>query len=833
LEHPAAREQTKLRPELSLLHPASPAQPFSADPTADPAERQADAVGTQIAVDLTSTGAITPGRLPERVRAVAEDHLGIDLSGTELHTDTGAQAHADELGALAVTEGRHISFGKDQLSLSSSAGRAVLGHELTHVAQQTQHGVSSAQRIITTPEQIGLPTSDERRQGDAAMDRYLEQQKETEKTTAGVVGSFDAEAIKRMERAALVNDLKRLIRLRAIGIMGAHRAQIKFARDRILNETRQAPKADQKRSPGDQSKPPSALNDTRQAAKFLLDLRSEEGQFDSSKSSLQNANRMARRQGDMDDILDILTAPENMRHVPAKLMRAIGEGGVAAGRSGNALLWAIGSTYALLELRQKQIFGIQQAISRLHEAFPVLSVLNLELVNPERQREAVADPMSGAILEPSQKLGEAGDEELRKEIERGYAEIIAKTDNAIAAIAKEDISPFDMPLAMQAAAAGMKPEAFEVLKEEATRRQHEKFWVQLGLTLLEATLIFIPVVGPFLAGAAASVSLGVALSELNEMLAKRTVAEASTDPYSSPLGVEKVSSFEVAILAVGAILSAFEVGSVFRAIKGGKVTAEFGSLLDEVDALRKGGRADEIAETLSTAGRERRLAQSAERESVSLTDAEAKVELRDLADSNALQGEIGKRRGTVGRHEWVEEGPGKWCRNSDKKCIILTADIDESLLAKTIAPGKSRLANLIANENIPYQYRVGLQKQLDRVKQLEKEGRLAGVEVQTGKSGRVDIVTKNPRDVVEYKYWTETYTRESFSKLAAQLKKYQAIDLPVVLEFGTTKTSPVSRRFVEGRLQSELKKRGLSFELESIQQSKDVISVRVQLLKPE
>src|SRR5262249_2530691 len=43
----------------------------------DPAERQADAIGTRIGGELEATTSLSPGPLPQHVRAVAERHLGI------------------------------------------------------------------------------------------------------------------------------------------------------------------------------------------------------------------------------------------------------------------------------------------------------------------------------------------------------------------------------------------------------------------------------------------------------------------------------------------------------------------------------------------------------------------------------------------------------------------------------------------------------------------------------------------------------------------------------------------------------------------------------------
>jgi hypothetical protein len=115
------------------------------EPSVDPAERQADEIGNRIGKDLGPLG-IGPGPLPEAARLVAEKHLGVDLSGTELRGDGAAHERASSLDALAVAEGSRVSFARGELSTASSDGRSLLGHELTHVAQQRASGMTAEQR---------------------------------------------------------------------------------------------------------------------------------------------------------------------------------------------------------------------------------------------------------------------------------------------------------------------------------------------------------------------------------------------------------------------------------------------------------------------------------------------------------------------------------------------------------------------------------------------------------------------------------------------------------------------------------------------------------------
>ncbi|GAA1214503.1 hypothetical protein GCM10009665_00300 [Kitasatospora nipponensis] len=64
------------------------------------------------------------------VRQEMEARLGADFTDVRLHTDTGAQRSAAELGARAYTSGSHIVVG------AGGGDKHTLAHELTHVIQQ-------------------------------------------------------------------------------------------------------------------------------------------------------------------------------------------------------------------------------------------------------------------------------------------------------------------------------------------------------------------------------------------------------------------------------------------------------------------------------------------------------------------------------------------------------------------------------------------------------------------------------------------------------------------------------------------------------------------------
>jgi hypothetical protein len=79
----------------------------------------------------------SPGQpLDSPTRAFFEPRFGHDFSQVRVHTDGRAAASARAVNALAYTVGRDVVFLEGQYRPETIAGRSMLAHELTHVAQQ-------------------------------------------------------------------------------------------------------------------------------------------------------------------------------------------------------------------------------------------------------------------------------------------------------------------------------------------------------------------------------------------------------------------------------------------------------------------------------------------------------------------------------------------------------------------------------------------------------------------------------------------------------------------------------------------------------------------------
>jgi hypothetical protein len=98
--------------------------------------------------------------LPEDVRAKMDAAFGFDFSSVRIHEGE----RAAELGALAYTQGSAIHFAPGQYDPHSERGQELLGHELTHVVQQSQG------RVQATAQAKGAALND-----DAGLEREADE----------------------------------------------------------------------------------------------------------------------------------------------------------------------------------------------------------------------------------------------------------------------------------------------------------------------------------------------------------------------------------------------------------------------------------------------------------------------------------------------------------------------------------------------------------------------------------------------------------------------------------------------------------------------------------
>ena len=105
--------------------------------------------------------------LPQSSRAFFEPRFGHDFSKVRIHSDGRAAEAAQAANARAFTLGRDVVFGAGQYQPESSEGRRLIGHELTHVIQQSHQPPKIQRRIIVggnpyTPNPLFLTDLDSR-----------------------------------------------------------------------------------------------------------------------------------------------------------------------------------------------------------------------------------------------------------------------------------------------------------------------------------------------------------------------------------------------------------------------------------------------------------------------------------------------------------------------------------------------------------------------------------------------------------------------------------------------------------------------------------------------
>lgn len=74
--------------------------------------------------------------MDDNTKSFMESRFGTDFSNVRLHTDSNAIQLSQELNAQAFTVGNDIYFNKGKYNTTSTSGKHLLAHELTHTIQQ-------------------------------------------------------------------------------------------------------------------------------------------------------------------------------------------------------------------------------------------------------------------------------------------------------------------------------------------------------------------------------------------------------------------------------------------------------------------------------------------------------------------------------------------------------------------------------------------------------------------------------------------------------------------------------------------------------------------------
>ncbi|GAB2577917.1 eCIS core domain-containing protein [Spirosoma areae] len=122
-------------------------------PAAPSLQRKADG-GLQTSGQFTGrvqTSAGGGAALPVPLQKEMGSAFQADFSGVRIHTDTRAAQLSNDIGAKAFTYRNDIYFNENQYDTTSSDGRFLLAHELTHTVQQEAAVKRSVQPAVTAP----------------------------------------------------------------------------------------------------------------------------------------------------------------------------------------------------------------------------------------------------------------------------------------------------------------------------------------------------------------------------------------------------------------------------------------------------------------------------------------------------------------------------------------------------------------------------------------------------------------------------------------------------------------------------------------------------------
>jgi len=127
-------------------------------PSALIARHSSHPVGIQVTpeAEVQIQGMRGRGRpLSESERAFFEPRFGFDFGKVRIHADARAAGAARAVNARAFTVGQDVVFGAGEYAGRSDMGSRLLGHELTHVVQQTRQSPGPARVQRETPRAPG------------------------------------------------------------------------------------------------------------------------------------------------------------------------------------------------------------------------------------------------------------------------------------------------------------------------------------------------------------------------------------------------------------------------------------------------------------------------------------------------------------------------------------------------------------------------------------------------------------------------------------------------------------------------------------------------------
>jgi hypothetical protein len=194
-----------------------PEQETSADELTDELARKYD---PERLLKIISQRAGRGAPLDHSVRARYERRFGVDLGHVRIITGEFAEEFNRQRSAYAVTigsTGMILMGNSPDKSPASAAGQALLGHELTHVAQQARHAGGGLHRKSTFSG--GMPFAAEHEDEAEEMEQAILQE-EAGAATAATAAQDAAESSRMAAAAARLAEQIEKIKARVIELVG-------------------------------------------------------------------------------------------------------------------------------------------------------------------------------------------------------------------------------------------------------------------------------------------------------------------------------------------------------------------------------------------------------------------------------------------------------------------------------------------------------------------------------------------------------------------------------------------------------------------------------------
>jgi hypothetical protein len=106
--------------------------------------------------------------LDSATNSFMSNRFGADFSNVRIHDNSTAASMSDSISAKAFTHQNNIYFNQGQYQPSTSSGKHLLAHELTHTIQQGAVGTSVQPKL-----EIGSPTSALEKEADSMADKVM------------------------------------------------------------------------------------------------------------------------------------------------------------------------------------------------------------------------------------------------------------------------------------------------------------------------------------------------------------------------------------------------------------------------------------------------------------------------------------------------------------------------------------------------------------------------------------------------------------------------------------------------------------------------------------